>query len=730
MADLSELTRIRRDALAKIVERCSADGALLFLMERSLRGLFIAPAYAVGSLEGVADKVSGKSLFIDQSDFKLLSEDTLKQDIRRIILDQGWHSGNYSNSVGFFLHHFMIDDKITENIEKINAYLLIERLDGRAVDPPLDYLTNLNALLASSRDKRFKDAILKLHPEIMAAISGKEALSQRVSHLIANEIGAQGFSQEPCRPFCQNEVLFPRSCVLQDAIIKNCSTQKISDLISVVDISNDRMNIPQKEISYQLRSIKFNTFDGSDDNFDRVSCCSQVVSFEMKKTEDYFQTYFSESDWQLADSIFNFVRGFIDLEKKEHAAAQLLVLEQKHGYDAEIETDVIPEISRDANVIGLVEIQIDISGENVVLDHEVIFGSVNLSDEYLSRIRAFCRTFYFNGKDCESMQIGVDVKDDQVFHEFHMPSDSGQSRIYIIVYSSVYVPCGTYHTVLTRMESHFLRLKRRELLLSRSNFMTESRHSVIQYFSVARDCLDLIKVDWDAGLRNKDAWMALLQDEGLRQLLDNANWAINHANLILETGRFLVRDIDSQSINKKNTNIEDIIQNCMRVLEFQRRRKGISWHQKVEGRRPSRVYADAVLLQIALLNLFDNAVKYAPNNSSIRWTLSYGLESYRFSLINLGDHIDAERFNLLLRIGYRGRQRDQLNVRPGTGIGLPVANKILIAHAPSARLKLNSEVESDGFWGGVNTFYFDMPYLTGVERQDRNELTEEGRNGT
>ncbi len=123
---------------------------------------------------------------------------------------------------------------------------------------------------------------------------------------------------------------------------------------------------------------------------------------------------------------------------------------------------------------------------------------------------------------------------------------------------------------------------------------------------------------------------------------------------------------------------------------------------------------DEVLMKIAILNLLDNAIKYSLNKGVVRWELIYKPDRYEFRISNRGDPIPEKRYNLLLQVGYRGKQRDHLNLRPGTGLGLPVAHRILRAHSETTELKLHSEKHSEELGGATNTFFFEMPYLTGL----------------
>lgn len=710
-----QLASKRRQALAKLATDCGADGAVLFLVEQHDQGSLLVPSYAIGSSESFSNVLKGYALLVRGT--ASLSQPTveIEKSVEETLSTVGWRSDGRRPLVRSIPSPL---SGCQENGGK-SPYIAFVALEFADTPPEISdsELAPIQGILISSRDGRFKDAILKLHAEIVRMSQDKTPLGPKIARLLATELGAERQEVRPIPSVCHTGSRLANSEQVAIEFVSKESEISGASFVTLVKLTSSEFGIPQDEVSYRLKRLPFSSPDRATERLDRVLCASRSLIFSQKNVPGYLQSFFSEADRQIATTILNVVRGYEELGKEEGVALQALTLEREQSVELEDNAMLRPEIIRDQHICSLYEIQIDIAGKQIELLPSSIFGSDELPEEYLERLKGFCRKFYFNGENCEDLQVGLDVGS-RVFHEFHMPSTQGYGAFYVVEYVSEFLPCATYASVSNQMESHFLRIKRQELLHSRSEYMTEHRHVVINYFSTARDALNLMKTDWDLALKDHSLWSSLQRDEGFTDLFDTANWALNHANLILESGRFLVREIDSQSIRRTNTNLEDIVADCRRVLQFQRKRKGLVWHQKIQGKRPSHLYADSVLLRIAMLNLFDNAVKYAPNKSQVRWVISYQPESYRFSISNVGDHIEPERFNLLLQMGFRGKQVDQLNVRPGTGIGLTVANKILMAHSPMSRLMMESTPHTeDG--RAENIFYFDMPYLTGVEHWDK-----------
>jgi signal transduction histidine kinase len=308
----------------------------------------------------------------------------------------------------------------------------------------------------------------------------------------------------------------------------------------------------------------------------------------------------------------------------------------------------------------------------------------------------------------------MDANKDHFYLEIHTPREFGDSRLYVISFSDEFIAQATFHSLTNLFGELFTRMKEEDFRRARSNNLTETRHAVVHYFAAALHGLGDMTTKWDRGLRNKEYWGSLLDDPVFPESLDLAHWCLSQARLILENGRFLVNEIDSRSITRKPFNILQVITDCHRVLRIEARRKSLRMFQKVRGTAPAVTNGDEILMRIAIMNLIDNAIKYSLNGSSVRWDLIYKPDRYEFRISSSGDAIPQERFSHLLQIGVRGRQRDHLNLRAGTGLGLPVAYRILKAHSSRAELGLVSEKHSDEFGGSTNTFFFEMPYLTGL----------------
>jgi two-component system sensor histidine kinase KdpD len=99
---------------------------------------------------------------------------------------------------------------------------------------------------------------------------------------------------------------------------------------------------------------------------------------------------------------------------------------------------------------------------------------------------------------------------------------------------------------------------------------------------------------------------------------------------------------------------------------------------------PGVVRADRQLLDLALTQLLDNALKYSPPTSAVAVNVQAGEEFITVSVRNEGNAIaPAERHRIFDRF-YRGTR--VRNLVSGSGLGLHVARKIAAAHGGSLNL--------------------------------------------
>src|SRR5262249_52307822 len=90
------------------------------------------------------------------------------------------------------------------------------------------------------------------------------------------------------------------------------------------------------------------------------------------------------------------------------------------------------------------------------------------------------------------------------------------------------------------------------------------------------------------------------------------------------------------------------------------------------------VNVDFVLMESVLVNLLDNAAKYAPAETDIHVVAKRIGDEVVIEVTDQGRGIAAEELGAVFDKFYRTRQRDR--TVPGTGLGLAICKGIIEAH--------------------------------------------------
>jgi two-component system phosphate regulon sensor histidine kinase PhoR len=178
---------------------------------------------------------------------------------------------------------------------------------------------------------------------------------------------------------------------------------------------------------------------------------------------------------------------------------------------------------------------------------------------------------------------------------------------------------------------------------------------------------------------------------------------VNRLNAIVEDLLSLSRiertDRNSETaLDFAETRIGDIIQTAVQVCQSSAEEKDISIEQRGELDLKARV--DATLLEQAILNLLDNAIKFSENGSSV----SIAVESRNGATgIHIADQGCGIAKNHLTRLFERFYRVDKARSRQmgGTGLGLAIVKHIVQAHG--------GQVTVESSLGHGSTFSIFLP---------------------
>jgi signal transduction histidine kinase len=154
--------------------------------------------------------------------------------------------------------------------------------------------------------------------------------------------------------------------------------------------------------------------------------------------------------------------------------------------------------------------------------------------------------------------------------------------------------------------------------------------------------------------------------------------------------------------------ILDIVERVTSSLQMQAAQKKISLGLEIAKDLPNIIEADQALLQQAVYNLVENAVKYTPEGGTVTIHLQCTESTLTFAIQDSGIGIPKSDLPRLFEKFYRGTNREALAQR-GTGLGLAIVKSIAERHG--GKVWVESEL------GKGSTFYLLVPLVQPKEPQ-------------
>ncbi|OYY90806.1 MAG: hypothetical protein B7Y45_06365 [Sphingomonas sp. 28-66-16] len=476
--------------------------------------------------------------------------------------------------------------------------------------------------------------------------------------------------------------------------------------------------VPLPQAGYAVRPVPFAKHNDFYRSLPRQNADDIKIIFFEKVVAGYLQNRFSEADVAIANAIFGFVGKYIEsiiFESNTNEVISHLDTEDMVQDDADSILKILSGITRKFNSVTILRV----GG----FERSIYFDKVSAThrmpglEDYLKKVRTTYFQKYYesragNGNN-NHPYFGVDGIDGRTVIEVHFPRYSSESRLYLVELDGEVISESALRSLISLFSDLYSRVMREENIRERGSYLMQVRHAVIHHFSAANRSLKSIRPLWERGQRDKDYWLDLLNDPLIGSDLARTISSLGQASLIIENGRFMIGELESSALNRKPYRIAELINSTLDVLKYNRDDKRIGVISKISGPPPKSMRGDGPLLSIALMNLFDNAIKYSPHFAKIRWRLDYLPDRYRLSISSVGDKLDPNARMMLFQEGYRGFQSDRLNRRHGTGLGLPVAYRILKAHSPTAQLSFEPFDFDAELEGAGNTFFFEMPFFSG-----------------
>ncbi len=183
--------------------------------------------------------------------------------------------------------------------------------------------------------------------------------------------------------------------------------------------------------------------------------------------------------------------------------------------------------------------------------------------------------------------------------------------------------------------------------------------------------------------------------EALPKLISQANRSMTKTSALID---------DLLNASKVNAGQLDLIKTTFTVAEFLRnccshvRAEG-KYHLKIDGDQLLEIYADEHRIDQIVVNMVNNAVKYAPDSLEIILRIEKADGMAKISVIDKGPGIKPENLENLFDRYYRS---DYSGAKfSGLGLGLYISAEIIKKHG--GKIGVQSEL------GMGSTFWFTLP---------------------
>jgi two-component system phosphate regulon sensor histidine kinase PhoR len=168
--------------------------------------------------------------------------------------------------------------------------------------------------------------------------------------------------------------------------------------------------------------------------------------------------------------------------------------------------------------------------------------------------------------------------------------------------------------------------------------------------------------------------------EEARRFLGIVSKHVDRLNTIIEDLLMLSRieeEGERGELKREKTALREIFQNAAQLCRPKAEAKGIRIH--LSGGEPPTAVVDPVLLEQALVNLLDNAIKYSEPDRSVHLEAHSGPHDIRIRVLDHGIGIEKKHLPRLFERFYRVDKARSRGLG-GTGLGLAIVKHIAQAH--------------------------------------------------
>lgn len=161
----------------------------------------------------------------------------------------------------------------------------------------------------------------------------------------------------------------------------------------------------------------------------------------------------------------------------------------------------------------------------------------------------------------------------------------------------------------------------------------------------------------------------------LRTIEENIDYEMNKLNRLNDNlFQFIQFETEEIKLKKEACSLKKLIDSAIKIAEETREKRPVQVNLPAEI---PLIHLDGQLIQEVLIHLFDNAIKFSPENSPIHVVLVLEEKKMILSIEDFGSGIIPSEKDKVFKKFYRGKQALSTH---GLGLGLAICEKIINAH--------------------------------------------------
>ncbi|MGH8246080.1 MAG: ATP-binding protein, partial [Gammaproteobacteria bacterium] len=235
-------------------------------------------------------------------------------------------------------------------------------------------------------------------------------------------------------------------------------------------------------------------------------------------------------------------------------------------------------------------------------------------------------------------------------------------RIYFATAATIEVDGrGVGRVCILRDVTHF-----KELAALKSDFVATVSHDLRSPLTLMRGYTSMLGTVGELNDRQRDY---------VNKIIVGVENMSHLANNLLDLGRIEA----GVGLAVESVGVLDILQRVTGALQHKAAEKEIAVTIELPKDMPHAVQADGSLLDQALYNLVENAIKYTPEGGHVRLTTHSTATHVTFEIADSGVGIPPDHAARLFEKFYRSPQRET-RTEYGTGLGLAIVRSIAARH--------------------------------------------------